>query len=297
MPDPDRRTVSATEMPMLLNVSHYGTAFMLYRRFHDGVDIGSGEDARMSWGRKMQPLIREQAASDLSLEIVPNDDDIYQRQRGGGPLGATRDATMRAPDRGDGAFEIKCCFDYRTWMNRWHGGKAPPKEYEIQLQQQMLVGDGTTSFKHGTICVWVCGELIYFHRDPIPALWTELVKTGAAFLNDVAQHRRPDPFGDPIEAPFLAMIERPPDSVIDLTGDPSLADKVRQYAWEQKQARVSGKSAASLKSEIIAAMGANREANLDDGITVKLLLRKRGDTPQVVVKTFIPNVVDDGDQG
>ena len=32
-------------------------------------------------------------------------------------------------------------FDYATWMREWGGGSHVPPMHEIQLQQQMMVGD------------------------------------------------------------------------------------------------------------------------------------------------------------
>ena len=104
-----------------------------------------------------------QAAEDLKLEVRPNADDTYHRR---GLLGCTRDATIICPDRGPGALETKCIFDYRTWMADWGGGAFVPKPHEIQLQQQLLVGDGDDGFAAegspydwGVIAAWVAGAM------------------------------------------------------------------------------------------------------------------------------------------
>ena len=159
MPDPTCQTVSATEISALLGVSPYATPFMLYERFANGADIDDEENNRMSWGKKMEPLIIEQAKQDLALEVVPNSlPDGSQAYFRRGLLGATRDATVIMPDRGPGAFDAKCVFDYRMWMERWNEGKAPPRHVELQLQCQMYVGDGEKPFDHGTIAAWIAGE-------------------------------------------------------------------------------------------------------------------------------------------
>jgi hypothetical protein len=137
-------TISATEAPALFNVSPYVTRWMLYKKFADGVDIDGAEDARMSWGKKLQPLIVAQAAEELRLEVRSNAEDVYHRR---GLLGCTRDAEIICPDRGRGALETKCVFDYGVWMRDWAGGKMVPRTHEIQLQQQMLVGDA----EHGEV--------------------------------------------------------------------------------------------------------------------------------------------------
>src|SRR5262249_37280989 len=149
-------------------------------------------NARMDWGKKMQPLILEEVAREMRLEIVPNADDSYHRR---GLLGCTRDATIICPDRGRGAVEAKCCFDYRTWMTEWSGGRAPPRAHEIQVQQQMYVGDETGPYTWGLIVAWLAGELHYFERRQMPDLWGKLITESEAFFADVKAGREPEPFG------------------------------------------------------------------------------------------------------
>src|SRR6185503_18450379 len=117
MPDPARRTVSATESPMLFNASPYGTRWTLWQRHANGIEIPYDVNERMEWGTLMQPLLLEQAARDLKLEVTPE-----HRYVSRGSLGCTRDATVYCPDRGPGALETKCVFDYKTWMTKWGGG-------------------------------------------------------------------------------------------------------------------------------------------------------------------------------
>src|SRR5262245_43707736 len=183
MPDPDKRTVSATQAAALWNRSPYLTRWMLWQHFAKGVPFADRADARMRWGKKLQPLIIDEAAAHLALEVHPNGGDQYVRA---GQLGCTRDATIICPDRGPGALETKCVFDYATWMREWDGGRAVPQHHEFQLQQQMLVGDGDGGpFNWGVIAAWVAGDMYYFERKPIVELWTRLVTEAAAFFDDV----------------------------------------------------------------------------------------------------------------
>lgn len=108
----------------------------------------------MDWGTRLQPLIIEQAARDLKLDVFPC--DTYVRN---GNLGCTRDAEIICPDRGPGALEVKAVFDYKTWMREWDGGNSVPRHIEIQHQTQMLVGDGKVPFSWGVIAAWVANLL------------------------------------------------------------------------------------------------------------------------------------------
>jgi hypothetical protein len=144
VPDITLQTLSATETTSLWGLSPYLTRWMLYHRFANGVDFSQGEDARMAWGKKLEPLVIAQATEELWPRVEPNRGQVYQRR---GWLGCTRDATIFCPDRGRGALETKCVFDYATGMREWDGGRNVPPMHEIQLQQQMKVGDdsGPTS--------------------------------------------------------------------------------------------------------------------------------------------------------
>src|SRR6266568_3399516 len=97
MPDPARKTLSATETPVLFGVSPYSTRWMLLRRFIHGDEFANPEHNRMNWGTRMQPLLLQQAADDLHLKVTPNATDTYRRR---GLLGCTRDAEVFCPDRG-----------------------------------------------------------------------------------------------------------------------------------------------------------------------------------------------------
>ena len=234
MPDPLKQTLSATESPALFGASPYLTRWMLYQKFANGENLDKPADERMNWGKKMQPLIISQVSSDRGLEVVPNPDTYVRR----GLLGCTRDATIIAPGIGPGALEIKCVFDYRIWMTKWDGGKTVPREVEIQLQQQMFVGygehfGGNEAYAWGLICVWVCADLYYFERKPVPDLWTELERKAIGFFSDVRSKREPDPFGAAVELPLLnKLYPMQPGNVLDLSADPDhvkTSEKVSLY--------------------------------------------------------------------
>ncbi len=245
--------------------------------------------SRMMWGKKMQPLVLEQSAHDLALEVQPNQTDTYIRR---GRLGCTRDAEVIIPDQGPAALETKCVFDYRVWMREWDGGKHVPRHYEIQLQVQMYVGDGKAPFRHGKLAVWVCGDMVYFDRDPIPDLWARLETEAEAFFNAVGAGDEPDPFGAPIETPFLLALERQPGIVADLSNRPDaieIAEKVRSYDFERRVIRGSTKAADSLKAQLLALMGDAPEAECFGGIRLKITKSGRGTT----LKPYIPDHLPD----
>lgn len=285
MPDPTRETISATESPALFGVSPYATRWMLYQRFAKGVDIDSTEDARMSWGRKLQPLILEQAAADLGLEIRQNEDDVYHRR---GILGCTRDGEIICPDRGPGAIETKCVFDYRTWMTDWEGGDRPPRRHEIQLQHQMYVGSGRgPSYNWGVLVAWVAGEQHYFEREPITDLWRAINTESAKFFEDVRAGAEPNPFGELIELPLLAeLFPVIPEKVLDLSADvdaAKLSDKAVMFKHYKDSENGYKRTAEKLRAEFLALAKDNETVLLPAGIVLRIGTTKAGKRLNVYV--------------
>jgi hypothetical protein len=217
VPDPLKQTLSATQTPALLNASPYFTRWMLWHHFANGMDLGAEENDRIREGRRMQPLVLERAAQELRLAVEQNESNAYVRN---GQLGANRDATIICPDRGPGALETKCCFDYAVWMAEWDGGKRVPPHVEIQLQQQMLVGDGEKSFEWGVITVWVAATQHYFERSPQLGLWKRLTDEAADFFMSLYAKVEPDPFGLTIEMGWLEeLYPTVPHKTLDLRDD------------------------------------------------------------------------------
>jgi hypothetical protein len=274
MPDPLKTTISATESPALWNVSPYATRWLLFHKFANGMSLDEAPNPRMNWGLKMQPLILAQAAEELRLEVIPNHDVYFRR----GLLGATRDATVICPDRGLGALETKCCFDYGVWMRDWDGGKTVPRHHEIQLQTQMFVGNGdgslAGSFEWGVICAWVGAEQFYFERRPVEELWLKLQSEADKFFASVAAKEEPDPFGAPIEIPWLtALFPTERGTTLDLSQDYEhikTSDMVAMYAHHKAQESEGKKGSEPIRAQLLALARNYETVLLPQGVKVKI---------------------------
>lgn len=268
MPDPTRRSVSASQAPALFDASPYQTKWMLWH-YLKGNEVEKQADGRMDWGQRMEPLLLEAAAQDMRLEVKR--DQTYVRS---GSLGATRDAQIIDPQRGPGSLETKVCFDYRQWMQRWSGGKAPPVDLEIQLQAQMMVGDGKKPFQWGTIAVWLAGEMHYFEREPVPELWESLKTRSIDLLNDVGLGHEPEPFGAPEESELLARLyPKVRHETLDLRQDSraeELAEAAKMYTWACEQRSMFEKQAEQLKAKLLGVAKDHDEIALPHGVYVNL---------------------------
>jgi hypothetical protein len=275
MPDHSRKTISATQMPALFNASPYLTKWMLYR-YLKGDDIEPAETSRMDWGKRLQPLVLEQTGRDLNLEIEVNFYNTYIKATFA-PIGYTGDAMIFDPSRGPGAAESKCVFDYGVWMREWDGGKAPPKHIELQLQQQMAVGDGNASFTWGVIPVWVCGEMVYFHRTLDTRVRDLIAGAARGMFDAVEAGEEPTPFGSELEAPLLqALFPTVKGRTLDLTGHghgQKWADLAAAFVAYGDEAHFYDKAREAVKAQLLALVQDYETVELPGGVTLKASTR------------------------
>jgi hypothetical protein len=294
-------------MPGLLGVSPYVTKWMLFQRFANGIEAPGPDHNRLDWGTEMEPLLLKHAAADLRLEVTTNrqadGSQVYIRR---GLLGCSRDADIYDPQRGPGALETKCCFDYKILMQEWDGGKTPPRQHEIQLQQQMYVGKDGKPFDWGVIALWCGGEMTYFQRKPMPDLWEKFEAEAAQFFDDVKAGREPEPFGSPIEVPLLKQIfDKPSGEIIDavaLLGEveaTKLAQRVVDTDYQRVQRLAAEKVEAETQAKLIAILKDADEIKLPQGIRVTRKIGTRHykaqaarEIPSVTIKTHIPQQID-----
>jgi hypothetical protein len=275
MPDPMRQTISATEASVLFDANPYETKWMLYRKFAHGEEARETPHARMDWGQRLEPLVIQQAAADLRFEVKPNNSGSEGRQAyvRRGLLGCTRDAEIICPDRGPGALETKCVFEYPIWMQEWGGGNAVPRHIEIQVQTQMHVGDGAKPYAWGVIAVWIAGEVIYFERTPVPKFIDELERQAALFFEDVKNRKEPEPFGIPQELPLLdeafpIKAENPLD-MREVDDGRKLAEDVRMLAWHRREKSGHDKAAEALQARLRGVIKDHDKLLLPHGINLK----------------------------
>ena len=209
-----------------------------------------------------------------------------------GLLGCTRDATIMAPGRGLGAVEVKCVFDYEVWGTKWDGGKRVPPEHEIQLQTQMLVGagDGGPSYDWGLIVAWVCADVHYFERRPILELWQRLEFEALSFFRSIENQQEPDPFGSPIEIPWMTtLFPVRENTVLDLSDQHAhvkTAEDVQQYKFHAALTTSNSNAAEELKAKLLAIARDYNEVRLPCG--VKYWVRKHGKGKRIW--PFLPDV-------
>lgn len=289
MPDPEMKTVSASQAAALWNVSPYMTRWMLWQKFANGLaDDDEPETERMKWGKLLEPLVLAEASRKMKLETRGNKGIYFRR----GLLGATRDATIVAPDRGPGAVEVKCVFDYSVWAQDWDGGRKVPKQHEIQLQTQMFVGDGDgyPQFQWGLIVAWVCADLYFYERTPIVPLWAQLGIEAGRFFRSIEEKREPDPFGAPVEIPWLtSLYQTDPASVLDLSSDwqhVTTAADLRDFAKIKEQKTFNERVYEQHRARFLGLAKEAAQVLLPCGFSYRVVRSGKGKT----IAPFVPEV-------
>lgn len=246
MPDPNKRTISASQAPALFNVSPYVTRWMLYQYFANNVPLPEPDNTRVDAGTRLQTAILNWAADELNLEVVENNIDqyyIHQEHR----LGCTPDGSTVCPSRGLGVVEAKNV-DWLIWKKEWTE-TAAPRHIEIQLQQQMLVAGA----KWGVIACLVGGnELLLYEREINLDLWDALAQEADQFFQDVKDGNEPDPFGHAEELTMLADLypEADPEIIIEIDDDDFMMDLVT-YENAKATAALNNKAAKELQAKLL----------------------------------------------
>lgn len=270
MPDPHRKSISATEAPALWNASPYITRWMLWQRMARGVDISQESDALMREGTLLQPYLLERCAEELGWIVAP--EQKYVRR---GLVGCTRDATVICPDRGPGALETKCVFTAKSFMTKWGGGKIVPREYEIQLQAQMHVGDGEKPFSWGVVCSYFAGQRTFHERAYMPDFGGQLEAAAKEFFDDVANEREPDPFGVPVEIPWLnelfPVIE---GSYVDLR-ESAEGEELKECARRLERSRAAAREQDAHRAVLLGAAKDASKMLLPDGVIVNISAKQK----------------------
>lgn len=261
MPDSTKKTVSASQVPAIFNMSPYNTRWMLHQHFLGNIDLDIEPDDRMNWGTRLEPVIIKAAAEELRCDILPHDQSTYLRAPDA-PVGCTPDGYVLDPQRGPGFIECKNV-DWFRWKDTWDD-KAAPHHIELQLQTQLMVPHPEYGkLTWGCIACLVGGnDLLLYDRQPLPEVHAGIKEQAEIFLADVEARREPEVLGVSIELPSLKAVYAVRDKVKVLTEqDFDLAEGVRiarmidAYELAKDRESFSKKEAAELQAKLLAAAG------------------------------------------
>lgn len=192
MPDPLRKTVSASQVAAMFNASKWNTRLGLYHWLKTGEE-DDREDERMTVGKLLEDdiLTLVQQRYGLDIEHVPQGPESYV-QHPEHPVGCTLDARCSCPVRGLAVVEAKnvdTSVFYREWsFDEERELVAAPAEIELQVQAEMLA----TGSSWAILAALVGGNTLYcLERKPDPAIHARIVKEAREVLLEVAEGREP----------------------------------------------------------------------------------------------------------
>lgn len=252
MPDPLRKTVSASQVPAIFGLSPYQSRFSLYHWMRGTVDESRKEHGRMTFGTFVEPFILERAAEVLRLDVRHNKEQSYFRHASY-PLGCTIDADVVCPVRGPGVIQAKAV-DRSVFREGWTDRTAP-KFIELQLATEMLV----TGSQWGAIAVMIGNNdnVRIYERIRSPKLEAKIIEAAALFLADVKGGYEPDPIGAQDEIDVLDQLYGGEITAKELTiwNDRGLAEDARLLAWAKVETKRMTALERKLTPRILAAIG------------------------------------------
>ena len=264
MPDPNKQTVSATQVAALFNLSPYETRWTLYQQFVGKLPWMNDEvNERMYWGKKLQPAILSAVSDKLRLDVIGNHDDEYLRHPNL-PIGCTPDGYVMDPQRGLGWIETKAV-DWMVFKDQWTP-TSPPPHIVLQHQVQLAIpakmpavddhGDRVWP-QWGIVAALVGGnELHLYEFTPDAALHEKIAAEAATFMEQVRGCNEPPLTGDPVELPGIATVwpQVIEDKWLDLRGednDEEVATLIAEYKYASGEKSSMGKWADKNKARLL----------------------------------------------
>jgi predicted phage-related endonuclease len=229
--------LTSTDVASLFNLSPYKTNFELYWEKKQGERVQLADNERMLWGRRLQDAIAQGIAEDHGLIVRPmleyvripdmrigsSFDWAIEGVREGSPFARTFELY------GPGILEIKNV-DWLAFRNGWvvdDGFIEAPPHIEIQTQHQQLVADRRWS---------IIGALVGGNRYELlerladDAVHAGIIARAAEFWRSIDENNPPDPvMPDDAEAVIRLNSFAEPGKLIDLRGEPDIADMLHQY--------------------------------------------------------------------
>jgi len=180
-----KQDVTSTEVAALFGISPYCTAYELWHRKHDNLEVEFEPNERMKWGTRLQDSIAKGICEDQGWDHVRRMTEYI------------RDTELRAGasfDFGDESsiLEIKNVdsLAFRDgWVVEGDNVEAPP-HIELQVQQQLML----SGYKRATIGALIGGNrVVLIKREPDPVIVTSIKKRIKEFWESIHADKPPTP--------------------------------------------------------------------------------------------------------
>lgn len=218
------KDITSTEIAALYGLSPYCTAFELWHQ-KQGLYVEDFEsNDRIKWGTRLQDAIAAGVAEDMEWHAKRLDD--YMRDEDA-RLGASFDFEVVCQERGRGLMEIKNV-DRSVFYDKWldlPSGIEGPQHIELQVQQQMEVGD----YDWCALVALVGGnDAKVTIRERDREIGQDIRKHVAAFWRSIEAGQAPAPDYEQ-DADFLCRIHGRADRKVEKEADAQVESLLREY--------------------------------------------------------------------
>lgn len=268
--------LTSTDIAALFGMSPYKTKFELWHEKKSNEIVRIAQNARMTWGTRLEASIAEGIAEDRDWCVRPFKEYVRDDELRIGSSFDYRIITSAAgraaaapgidsPD--DAILEIKTV-DALAFRNGWKiedDMLVAPDHIELQVQHQMLV----SGLRRAYIGVLVGGnDVRILEREADDGVHRAIRSEAAAFWDSIAAGTPPDPvMPDDARAVIRLNSYAEPGRLRDARGDAVLASAIADYARLGREIDDLQAIRDSRKAEILQAIG-DAEKVLADGFTI-----------------------------
>ena len=244
------RDITSTEVSALFGLNPYETHLELWHRKKEQQVVKFEGNERMKWGTRLEAAIAEGVAEDRGWKIrKKNDYGRIPALR----MGASFDYEVTEPE--SALLEVKNV-DGLVFKRSWTpegDDTAPPPHIELQLQQEMLVGNRVRNH-----CAALVGgnSPVVVTRDADPDVQAALVEQVAKFWQSIEANQPPAP--DYLrDADFLARKLYGTADGTEMNADADLDALLREFAELKDQASAVDGAVTIAKSKILERIGSH----------------------------------------
>lgn len=268
--------LTSTDIAALFGMSPYKTKFELWHEKKSNEIVRIAQNARMTWGTRLEASIAEGIAEDRDWCVRPFKEYVRDDELRIGSSFDYRIITSAAgraaaapgidsPD--DAILEIKTV-DALAFKSGWKiedDMLVAPDHIELQVQHQMLV----SGLRRAYIGVLVGGnDVRILEREADDGVHRAIRSEAAAFWDSIAAGTPPDPvMPDDARAVIRLNSYAEPGRLRDARGDAVLASAIADYARLGREIDDLQAIRDARKAEILQAIG-DAEKVLADGFTI-----------------------------
>src|ERR1035437_5090285 len=254
------KDITSTDVGALFGISPYTTAYELWHRKKDAINVSLEDNDRMFWGRKLQDAIASAVAEKNGWMVRRMDEYMRDTET---RLGSSFDfsidpavCTQGAAYWGDGILEVKNV-DYiqfkKEWIVREDGSIEAPLHIEIQAQHQLLVS--------GKQYLWLAAlvggnDLKLIKRTPDQKIFSAITAKAWDFWQSIEDNKPPAPdFAN--DADFIAKMYNfaEPGKIIDISEDTRIKELVMVYKIAKEIVKDNDSKCEAAKAEILTLIG------------------------------------------